>query len=318
MPELHHFRELSDRASFIPNAEMRHYTSFRLGGKCPVLVECPTAEVLGAVVRKLVELKERFILIGEGTNLLVSDSGPSAAVLRYCAKKTPPVQVEGDEMIVGGQMLLDDLVQAAIGEKLGDLSFCSGIPGTVGGAIAGNAGAFGRQIGDLLVSVDLLEPDGHRHVAKAGDLQLAYRNSILKKSRGMVLGARLRLAPANHEPLLERRREILALRRRKHPEWRVTPCAGSVFRNVEPSSSVGRRKAAGWFLEQAGAMDFRIGNARLFERHANIITAGPGATAQDVYLLSEKMKRAVQEKFGIELVFEVKMLGEFRLPGRAL
>ena len=97
----------------------------------------------------------------------------------------------------------------------------------------------------------------------------------------------------------------------KHPDWRTTPCAGSVFRNIEPTSAAERRQAAGWFLEQAGAGSFREGGARLFEKHANIIVTDAGATARDVFELSERMAAAVQEKFGFLLEREIRLLGVF-------
>lgn len=107
------------------------------------------------------------------------------------------------------------------------------------------------------------------------------------------------------------RERIMELRRSKHPDWRAMPCAGSVFRNVEPTSAADRRQAAGWFLEEAGAKDFAVGGAHLFEKHANIIIADESATANDVFELTEKMIGAVQKKFGFELAREIKLLGDF-------
>ena len=107
------------------------------------------------------------------------------------------------------------------------------------------------------------------------------------------------------------RERITELRRTKHPDWRTMPCAGSVFRNIEPTSAAERRQAAGWFLEEAGAKNFRVGGARLFEKHANIIIADADATARDVFDLTKMMVAAVQEKFGFKLEREVTLLGDF-------
>ncbi|MBL7012684.1 MAG: UDP-N-acetylenolpyruvoylglucosamine reductase, partial [Kiritimatiellales bacterium] len=107
------------------------------------------------------------------------------------------------------------------------------------------------------------------------------------------------------------RERILEFRREHHPDWHETPCAGSVFRNVEASSAAERRKAAGWFLEEAGAKNMTVGGARLYEKHANIIIGGETCTAQDVWQLSEQMKAAVQKKFDLELTREVRFLGSF-------
>ena len=107
------------------------------------------------------------------------------------------------------------------------------------------------------------------------------------------------------------RERIMEFRREHHPDWHKEPCAGSVFRNIEPTSAADRRQAAGRFLEEAGAKVMRVGGARLYEKHANIIVADPGCTAQDVWELSEQMAAAVKEKFGIDLVREVRFIGDF-------
>ena len=214
-------------------------------------------------------------------------------------------------MRVVGNALIDDLVSATITRGLGDISFCSGIPGTVGGAIAGNAGAFGHQIGDVIESVRLMELDGTQRTVPGDELGFEYRSSVLKSSGAVVLEALLKLAPEDIQTMEKERERILELRRTKHPDWKTLPCAGSVFRNIEPTSAAERRQAAGWFLEEAGVKTFRVGGAHLFEKHANIIVAEPDATARNVFELSEKMAAAVHEKFGLELVREIKLVGAF-------
>ena len=111
--------------------------------------------------------------------------------------------------------------------------------------------------------------------------------------------------------MIKKRDEILNLRFNKHPNWKKEPCAGSIFRNIEPSSAAEKRKAAGWFLEQAGVKDFKEGKAFVYNKHANIIIANTGSTASDVYKLSERMKKAVLKKFNIELIREIQLLGSF-------
>jgi UDP-N-acetylmuramate dehydrogenase len=156
-----------------------------------------------------------------------------------------------------------------------------------------------------------MDPTGAIDCVSADELAFEYRSSILKKTGAVVLDAVLKLKPCDHETMQKERERILELRRMKHPDWTVTPCAGSVFRNVEPTSAAERRQAAGWFLEQAGAKDLRVGGARLYEKHANIIIAEPAATASDVFRLSEQMVAVVRDKFGFELVREIKLLGDF-------
>jgi UDP-N-acetylmuramate dehydrogenase len=303
--------QLPEQATVVPGAELRDYTTFKLGGPCPMLIECPDADTLSNAARLLHDAAVDYMVIGQGSNLLVADKGIPQVVLRYCAEKQPDVVVEDGCVRVSGSTLLDDLVRLTIDRGVGDLSYCSGIPGTVGGAIVGNAGAFGRQIGDEVVSVCLLSHDGSRHEVPAAELGFVYRGSRLKQSGAVVLNAVLKVDAADVHTMQAERERIMELRRTKHPDWMELPCAGSVFRNIEPTSAAERRQAAGWFLEEAGAKDFRVGGARLYEKHANIIIADPVATARDVYELTEQMIAAVREKFGFELVREIKLLGEF-------
>ncbi len=302
---------LPESAVVVPNAFLRNYTTFNLGGACPALIQCPTAAVLSETAAVLLHEAIEFIVIGQGSNLLVSDEGIRRVVLRYCAEEHPQIAFDGCRVSVSGNTLLDDLARLTIDQGVGDVSFCSGIPGTVGGAIAGNAGAFGRQIGDVVKSVRLMELDGSIREVNSDELIFEYRSSMLKQTGAVVLDAELKLKPCDRETMLKERERILELRNVKHPDWKTTPCAGSVFRNIEPTSAAERRQAAGWFLEQAGAKGFHVGGARLFEKHANIIIAGPEATASDVLKLSEKMIAAVRDKFGFELVREIKLLGNF-------
>ncbi|MDF7822394.1 UDP-N-acetylmuramate dehydrogenase [Pontiellaceae bacterium B12227] len=293
------------------NACLRNYTTFKLGGPCPAVVMCPDGDTLTQAAQLFSEHRLPYIVIGQGSNLLVSDEGLDCIVLRYCSEEQPRVQQEGSRIRVSGNTLLDDLARSAIEFGLGDISYCSGIPGTVGGAIAGNAGAFGQQIGDVVESVRLMNSDGAIEEVRAETLDFKYRSSVLKQSGAIVLDAVLKLKPADIPPMMKERERIMELRRTKHPDWKQNPCAGSVFRNVEPSSAADRRQAAGWFLEEAGAKEFRVGGACLFDKHANIIITEPDASATDVFHLTEKMIAAVQKKFGFKLVREIKVLGPF-------
>ena len=292
------------------DARLRDFTTFRLGGSCPALIDCPNASVLCETAAVLAETEIEFIVIGQGSNLLVSDAGIGTVVLRYCSEQHD-IEVDGCRVRVSGNTILDDLARIAIEHDIGDVSFCSGIPGTVGGAIAGNAGAFGQQIGDVVESVRLMDRSGAIECTTADELAFAYRSSVLKETGAVVLDAVLKLKPGDRETMQKERERILELRRTKHPDWKATPCAGSVFRNVEPTSAAERRQAAGWFLEQAGAKNLRVGGARLYEKHANIIVTEPAATASDVFRLSEQMVAAVRDRFGFELVREIKLLGVF-------
>jgi UDP-N-acetylmuramate dehydrogenase len=291
-------------------ALLRNYTTFRLGGPCPLLIEGATAGQLPAIIQHLNKAGQPFLVIGQGANLVVSDKGIQQAVIRFCSEK-PDIKSSGTRVTVSGDTLLDDLAVYTIENETGDLSYCTGIPGTVGGGIAGNAGAFGRQMGDHLISVELLGLDGQVRTILHDELEFAYRHSKLKETGEIVLSATFELPKAGKPVMQAERDRIIQFRKDHHPDWHKEPCAGSFFRNIEPTSAVERRKAAGYFLQEAGAHLFRVGGARLYEKHANIIVADPGCTAQDVWELSGKMAAAVKEKFDIDLVREVRFLGEF-------
>lgn len=293
---------------------LREYTTFRLGGPCPLLIDGPDAADLPGLVQMIIRHNHRFLVIGQGANLVVSDRGLEEVVIRFCSN-TPRIKLQNGLLTVSGDTLLDDLALYTTRHECGDLTFCTGIPGTVGGGLAGNAGAFGRQIGDHLVSANLLGPDGQTRTVHAAELEFSYRHSRLKQSGEVVLDATFKLPMIDPSALQAERRRILQFRKDHHPDWNREPCAGSVFRNIEPTSAAERRQAAGRFLEEAGAKSLRVGGARLYEKHANIIVADNGCTAQDVWTLSEKMAAAVKLKFGIDLVREVLFLGRFDTPG---
>ncbi len=286
------------------------YTTFRIGGPCRNLIECLDPASLKNVLQTLIQKHEPYVLIGGGSNILVSDCGVDAVVVRYFSEK-PQVDTDGTRMEVSGCTILEHVVRAATDQGLKGVGMCSGIPGTVGGAVVGNAGAFGKQIGDVIESVELINKDGAVYWADAEELELGYRRSRLQRSGEVVLTVRLCLQSSDRDALWAERDSILALRREKHPDWRREPCIGSFFRNVESTSAAGRRQAAGWFLEQAGAKDMRVGGAFVYPKHANIIVKDEDGTARDVFRLATRMAQAVKDRFGLELQREIRYLGHF-------
>ena len=292
-------------------AELARHTTFRLGGPCPLLIQCHTPGQVTLAVRALAESGVEFLLIGGGSNLLVSDHGVDQVVIRF-VNDTPEIGRRGTELEVSGGTSLDALAEYCVEAGLDGLVNASGIPGTVGGAIAGNAGAFGWQISECLEAMTLLDRQGNLHEARPEELGFSYRYSGLRRSGEIVLAARFRLEPAEREALRTERQRILGLRAEKHPDLKEYACAGSFFRNLEPGSNAARREAAGCFLEQAGAKQMRVGGAGVFPRHANIIIKlAETCRAQDVYTLSRRMAAAVKEKFGLDLVPEVRLIGRF-------
>jgi UDP-N-acetylmuramate dehydrogenase len=294
-----------------PNALLKDFTTFRLGGSCLAMIECPAAADLKGTVIRLRQENIAFIMMGFGSNTLASDQGVNAVVVRY-SSDTPRVKRQGNRLHADASTSLDDLILFAIKENMEGLTSFSGIPGTVGGAITGNAGAYGFEISQPLVELTLLKPDNTVVTVPKDSISFNYRDSGLKHNGDIILSAVFELKPGkNAKAMLRSHDNIIANRYEKHGDWRKFPSAGSFFRNVEPTSKADPRRSAGYFLEEAGAKDLCINGARCYANHANIITRDDGATAQAVYDLTLKMAAMVKEKFGIELVREVRLLGDF-------
>lgn len=299
---------LMDVQEDTPLAEV---STFRLGGPCTRLITCGTPDDLMAAVRSCRSEGATHLIIGSGSNLLISDRGYEGTILRYHSDE-PQIEKAGGDWVVSGSTQLDDFTRCAAEDGREGVTCCHGIPGTVGGAIAGNAGAWGRQISDALVSVIVLDPNGQVRELDNADLGFGYRRSALQKGGQVVLRGRFRLLLDSSTSLLKKREHILRQRAQKHPDLDRDPCIGSFFRNLEPTSAAGTRQAAGWFLERAGVKEMTVGGARVFPKHANIIVKGPGCTAQDVRDLACLMREAVKEEFGFALHREVRFLGWFR------
>lgn len=295
----------------IENALLKNYTTFRLGGPCPILFECATPLQIEQTVKFLLAVGQPFYLIGGGSNLLVFDGGLDCAVIRYLSVD-PQIEILDNVCRLSASTVLDDAAAYLAVAGFEGLNFASGIPGTVGGAVVGNAGAFGRQIGDHVREVDLINiQTGQKRTLAGVDLDFAYRYSCLKNSSEIIISVTLEITSADKNTLFAERTDILKLRASKHPDWRHQPSAGSFFRNIEPTSQAERRQAAGWFLERAGALGLSHGGAYVYPDHANIITTRPHATASDVYQLSLKMSNAVKQKFQLDLQPEVCRIGIF-------
>ena len=298
-----------------PHALLSAYTTFQLGGPCHHLIECGTPDELIQTVQKLKKENTPFLLIGGGSNLVVSDHGLNTTVIRYLSP-TPLIERNGDDITVSASTVLDDLALYCVDEGLEGLNYTTGIPGTVGGAVVGNAGAWGKQVGDVLKSAIILDHQGKPKTVGPDYFAFSYRHSHLKETDEIVVSVTFTMTPGDPITLAQERAEILKKRGEKHPNLVTQPCAGSFFRNIEPTSKAERRQAAGSFLEDAGAKDLKAGGAYIFEKHANIIIKGPNASAQDVHDLHLKMIDVVKKKFGLQLIREVRFVGKFNNTGQ--
>lgn len=294
---------------FDENFLLSKFTTFRIGGKCPLFVRCDDPKKLIQCVNIFHKYKIQFLIVGFGSNLLISDQGLSVPVISFAAQNFS-IKHGGNNIIASASTLLDDVVNFAAEHGLKGLSCASGIPGTIGGAVVGNAGAFGSQIGDHIKQIEVVDLNGKVSSLDKRDLKFSYRNSIFKKRKSLILlSVHFELEKGNKGRLIDERNELLELRQEKHPDYHKIACAGSFFKNIIYDD--GSRKAAGWFLDQAGCKGLSVGNAAVFEKHANIIINKGNASAQDVCVLADLMNNRVKEKFGFKLEPEVRLIGDF-------
>ncbi len=296
------------------DAPLAEFTTFRIGGPALGMIRVRTPAEAQKFLKTASELKIPVAFIGGGSNLLIDDRGFCGLALKM---EIVDVEFAGDIVTAGAGLPFDTLIARCLDEGLVGLEFASGIPGSLGGAVVGNAGCYGHEIGEFLVSVTVLHPDGTVATAGPGDLDFGYRHSALKENDDLLLTATLKLGHGDVAAAKAVRAEWIAERSVKHPV--TDPCAGSYFKNLEPSEPGGRRRAAGEFLDRAGVHGMQVGGAAVYQKHANIIINTGNATSADVLELAERMKRAVQAEFGIELVPEVRYLpwnsGDSRICG---
>ncbi len=282
------------------------YTTLRIGGPAEYLLEVHTAEELIAAYRTCREAHIPFYLFAGCSNLLISDRGLTGLVL---INKTDSIVWHEDYTVaVAGGYNLDRLVSETCERGWADLTFAAGIPGSLGGALIGGAGAFGHLVCEYLQTADVLRKDGTVEAVSRDDLGIGYRTSEAKKRGDIILTMKMGpFTPGSKDDLLREADRIRVEREIKHPGPEL-PSAGSFFKNLPPLEPGGHRIPAGKYLEEAGAKGLRVGDAGVFEKHANIIVNHGHATAEQVNRLADLMAERVQEKFGILLEREVQYL----------
>jgi len=288
-------RELPGLEEAVPLAPL---CAYGVGGPAEYLYRAGTTGALAHAVRTARDVGVPLTVLGRATNVLVGDYGlPGLTVLARNEAHT----LDGEFLMVEAGAELPGLVTELAEQGLAGLEFAGNIPGSVGGAVVGNAGAYGRAVSDVLVSVHLL--DGMtEHVKEPRELDFGYRTSLFKQLPALtVLSATFRLRRGERTALLDEIARDAELRRSRHP-LEYASC-GSYFKN--PS----RELPAARLIEDAGLKGFTAGKARVSEKHANFLVALPGATALDIVALAEEVKRRVREQSGHELVEEVRRLG---------
>jgi len=290
---------------------LRDYSNFKIGGKADYFFEASSVLELVASVRLAREHYFPYYIIGGGNNILFDDEGYRGLIIKNSVKG---IQKGGKRTEVNAftGTPLSDLIQFSIKEGLSGLEFLAGIPGTIGGAIFGNAGAFEQSIGNYLKEAELFDGKGERITVKRDYFEFSYRQSILRKKHDILLRATFELHYDEKENIKARIEENLEKRKEKHPPQGIA-CAGSYFKN--PVLPEGKKLPAAYFLEKVGAKNTKIGGAAVYPGHSNFIINQERASARDVICLARELKKRVRERFGFDLEEEVIFLpAGFSLP----
>ena len=282
------------------------HTTFRIGGNADFFCVPATVTQLTRILELCRQYQVRTYLLGNGSNTLFSDAGFGGAVICLTglnSRFSMQAQPDGSTKVLApAGMMLSALCNTAQKESLAGLEFAFGIPGTVGGAVYMNAGAYGGELKDVLESVRVMTPDGEVKELKTEELDLGYRHSCIPERGYIVLSARIRLEKGDPEAIRVRMDELAAKRREKQPlEY---PSAGSTFKRPEGYF-------AGKLIMDSNLRAYRVGGAQVSEKHCGFVINAGGATAEDVSTLMKNVTDIVYEKFGVKLEPEVKFLGKF-------
>ncbi|MEW6051486.1 MAG: UDP-N-acetylmuramate dehydrogenase [Candidatus Zixiibacteriota bacterium] len=297
-------------AAFGPNLEfakdMAPLTSYNTGGPARYFLAAESAAEITRGITEATRLGIPCFVIGGGSNLLISDDGFDGLIIKVDVRG---IALSGDcEIKVGAGEDLMDLVNFATEHALTGIEFLAGIWGTVGGAVYGNAGAFGVEIGSVVTGVTIVTRDGKVKSAPPEYCRFGYRDSYLKTSHEVVVDTRIRLTKGERGQIKKKVDDILAQRETKHPS---SLTAGCFFKNIPDAKEKYGKLPAGRLLDEAGVKGLKVGGARVYEKHANIIVNDGHATSKEIRQLADIMKQRVKDRFGIVLEEEVQQIGKF-------
>lgn len=280
---------------------MSGHTTFRIGGPADYFVMPSSAGEIKRIIALCLEQDVPYYIIGNGSNLLVADKGYRGVIIQIF-KNMKDIQVEGESIRAQAGALLSKVAAAAYEAGLEGFEFASGIPGTLGGAVRMNAGAYGGEMKQVLKSAEVLTPEGEVLTLPVEEMKMGYRTSIVSRMDYVVLGAEIALREGNKGEIRAKMDELKEKRVSKQPlEF---GSAGSTFKRPEGYF-------AGKLIEDAGLRGFRVGNAQVSEKHCGFVINRGGATAREVAELMETVARRVEENSGVRLEPEVKKIGEF-------
>ena len=280
---------------------MHKHTTFRVGGPAEVFVTVENKEQLEKIIKYLNLVERPYFILGNGSNLLVGDKGYRGVIIRLGGEFNT-LKTEGTLLTAGASVLLSAVAREAMENGLTGMEFASGIPGSIGGGVKMNAGAYDGEMRQIVESVQVMYKDGSILDLDNETMEFGYRNSVIKNRPYMVLQVSLRLQPGNREEILARMNELAARRKEKQPLEFAS--AGSTFKRPEGYF-------AGKLIMDSGLRGARIGGAQISEKHCGFVINDGTATAADIAELIQEVSETVKEKFGVTLEPEVILLGDF-------
>jgi len=280
------------------NESMSKHTSFKIGGPAECLVKIQTAEELKSILKLVQKQNIPLTIIGNGSNILVSDDGIKGLVLKIEIDKFE-IDEEKFQLKIGSGVKLGFIAQKCLKQEIAGFEFASGIPGTIGGAIRMNAGAHGKEMKDVVTTITYMDRNGEMHKIQNEEADFEYRNSLFAKKDYIILEVEMQLEKGNSEEIQAKMTEYATYRKEKQPiEY---PSAGSTFKR-------GTDFITAKLIDDCGLKGYQIGGAQISEKHAGFIINKDNATAEDVIKLMEYTKEQIYNKFGKVIEAEIEII----------
>ncbi len=290
-----------DEDSIFKDVPMHIHTSFKVGGNADIMVLPKNSDEILKAAELAKEYDAPYFVIGNGSNLLVGDYGIEGLVIKLSGRISN-VEIDGDSLYAEAGARLASIALKAQVNSLTGFEFAHGIPGTLGGAVMMNAGAYGSEMKSVIEYVDALDEKGNIVRLCNEECEFGYRTSVFERNNYIILGAKIKLSAGDKDEIMAEMRRLMELRREKQPF--DMPSAGSTFKR--PANNF-----AGGLIEQAGLKGYRYKNAMVSDKHAGFVVNCGGATASEVMHVINTVRDTVNEKFGVMLEPEVKMIGRF-------
>lgn len=301
-PNIYEFikERVSDKNILLDEPMMKH-TTFRVGGPAKAFVSVDTEKQLSEIIPFLIKVEEPYYVVGNGSNILVGDRGYNGVILEI-GSKFNKITVNDNTITVQAGALMSSVARIALENGLTGFEFASGIPGTMGGGVVMNAGAYGGELKDVVKSVKVMTPEGELINLSGEDMKFGYRSSVIKTGPYIAIEITIELQKGNKDEIEEKMRSLNEQRRSKQPlEF---PSAGSTFKRPEGYF-------AGKLIMDTGLRGFSIGGAAVSEKHCGFVINKKNATAIDIYEVITEVQERVYDKFGVHLEPEIIFLGTF-------